>query len=71
MALTLVVKSVNPVDRRALVISSEDEEVFRVLDFVCKEKTDGFERLFAAIHVIAQEEVIGFWWETAIFEQPQ
>lgn len=41
MGLTLVVEPVDPVDTGTLVVTSEDEKVFRVLDLVCQEQTDG------------------------------
>lgn len=33
---TLIIESVDPVDSCALMVSSEDEKVFRVLDFISK-----------------------------------
>jgi len=40
-ALTLVIKPINTVDRCAFVISSENEEVFRIFDLVCQKQTNG------------------------------
>jgi len=57
-ATALIVKAVNAVDAGALVVSAEEEEIFGVLDFVSKEETDDFERLFAAIHVVSEEEIV-------------
>ncbi len=51
------------------MITSENEEVFGVLDLVREQQADGFERLFASVNVVAEEEVISFGWEAAIFEQ--
>ena len=53
------------------MISSEDEKVFRVLDLVCEEKAYSFEGLFTPVDVVAEEEVIGFWWEAPILEESQ
>ena len=39
-SLTLIVESVDPVNRRTLVVSAEDEEVLGVLNFVRQEQTD-------------------------------
>ena len=39
--LTFVVKSVNPVDTGAFMIPTENEEVFRVFDFVGEKQADG------------------------------
>ena len=41
-SLTFVVKTVNSVDRCALVISSKQEKVLWVFDLVCQQKADGF-----------------------------
>ena len=53
------------------MISTKDEKVFRVLDLVCEKETDGFEGLFTPVDIIAEEEIIGFWWEAAILEKSQ
>jgi hypothetical protein len=68
---TFVVKAVNPVDTRALVVAAENEKVFGVLDLVCKEQADGLETLLATIHIVTEEEIIGFWRETTVFEESQ
>jgi hypothetical protein len=49
----LVVESVNAVDRGALVVATEDEEILGVLDLVGKQEADGLERLLATIDVVA------------------
>ena len=53
------------------MISTKDEKVFRVLDLVCEEKAYGFEGLLAPVDVVAEEEVVCFWWETPILEESQ
>ena len=53
------------------MVSTKDEKVFRVLDLVCEEKTDGFERLLTPVDVVAEEKVVCFWWETSILEKSQ
>lgn len=68
---TLIIKPINPVDTRAFVVPSEDEKVFWVLDLVGEQETDGLEGLLAAIDVIAEEEVVCFWRETAVLEQSE
>lgn len=40
------------------MISAEQEEVFWVLYLVRQEQADGLERLLAAIHVVAEKQVI-------------
>ena len=51
--LTLVVKAVYPVDARALVVSSQNEEVFWVFDLVGKEEADRLKRLLATVDIVA------------------
>jgi hypothetical protein len=51
----LVVEAVYPVDSRTLVVASEDEEVFRVLDLISKQQTDDFERLLSSVHVVPKK----------------
>lgn len=70
-SLALVVEAVNAVDRGALVVAAQDEEVFGVLDLVCEQQADGLERLLATVYVVAEEEVVGLWWETAILEETE
>lgn len=67
----LIVETVDSVNRGALVVATKDEEVFGVFDLVREEKTDGFERLLATVHVISKEKVVGFRREATIFEEAQ
>ena len=53
------------------MVAAEDEEVLGVFDLVCKEEADGLERLLATVYVVAEEQVVGFGWETAILEQTE
>lgn len=38
--LALVIESIDSIDRGTFVVTSEDEEVFWVLDLVCEEEAD-------------------------------
>lgn len=67
----LIVEAVDAVDARTLVVSSEQEEILGVLDLIRQQQADGFQRLLPSVHVIPQEEVVGFWGEAAIFKQPE
>lgn len=69
--LALVVEAIDTVDGRALVVTAQDEEVFGVLDLVGKEKANRLERLLATVDVITEEEVVGFWGKTTVFEEAQ
>ena len=55
-SFALVIKTVHPVNLMAFVVSSEEEEVFWVLDFVREEEADGLQTLLPAVHVVAEEE---------------
>lgn len=68
---TFIIETVNSVDAGALVVATEDEEVFRVLDLVCQQEADGLQRLFATIDIIAQEQIVSLWGEASILEQTE
>ena len=53
------------------MISTKDEKVFRVLDLVREEKTNGLERLFASIDIVTKKEIVCLWGEAAILEQTE
>jgi hypothetical protein len=69
--LALVVKAIDTVDRGALVVTSEDEEVFGVLDLVGEEQADGLKRLLASIDVVTEEEVVGLRREATVLEESE
>jgi hypothetical protein len=66
--LAFVVETVDTVDRRALVVAAQDEEVLGVLDLVCEEQADGLQGLLAAIYIITEEEVVCLRGEAAVLE---
>lgn len=70
-ALALVVETVDTVDRGALVVSTQNEEVLRVLDLVGKEKANSLKGLLSTVDVVTKEKVVGLRRETAIFEETQ
>ena len=53
------------------MVAPQHEEVLRVLDFVGEQETDSLQGLLAAVDVISKEQVVGFWWETTVFEEPK
>lgn len=55
---TFIVKAINAIDAGTLVIAPQQEEVLRILDFVRQQQADRLQRLFAAIDVITEEQVI-------------
>lgn len=69
--LAFIVEAIDSVNRGALVVSTENEEVFGILDLVREEKADGFEGLLAAVNVVSEEEIVGLWREATVFEKAQ
>ena len=68
-AFALIVESVDTVNRGALVVAAQNEEVLGVLDFVGKEQANGLQGLLPTIDVITKEEIVGLWGETTVFEK--
>ena len=52
------------------MITSEQEEVLRVLDFVAQEKANCFDRLLATIDIVTKEQIVGLGRESAVLEDP-
>ena len=69
--LALVVEAVDAVDRGALVVAAQQEEVLGVLDLVREQEADRLERLLPAVDVVAQEQVVCIRREPTVLEQPQ
>lgn len=69
--LALVVEAIDSVDRGALVVTSEDEEVFGVLDLVGKEQANGLKRLLTSVDVVTEEEVVGLRREATVLEESE
>lgn len=53
------------------MIAAKDEEILGILDFVCKQQTDGLQRLLAAVNIISQKQVISFRRKATVFEQAE
>jgi len=51
-SLAFVVETINTVDGGALVVSSQEEEVLRVLYLVSQEKANCLKTLLASVHVV-------------------
>jgi hypothetical protein len=69
--LTFIVETIHSVDRRALMISSEKEEILRELTLVSEEQANCFQGLFSAINIISQEQVISIWREATVLENSE
>ena len=68
-ALAFVIKSINTIDRGTFMVSSEDEKVEGIFDFVSEEEADSFKAVFSSINIISQKEVICFRGEISVFEK--
>jgi hypothetical protein len=66
--ITFVIKSVNSIYRRALMVSSEKEEVFGVLYFVCEEQAYALDRLFSTINIISKKEIVCIARKSSVFK---
>ena len=51
------------------MVTPQNEEVFRVFDFVGKKQTNGLQGLFASVNIIPKKKVVSFWWETTVLEE--
>lgn len=54
----LVVKSVDAINACAFVVSSQEKEILRILNFVGKQKADNFQRLFATVDIVTEEQIV-------------
>jgi hypothetical protein len=68
LVLTLIVEAVEFVDLCGFVVAAQEEEVFGVLDLVAEQQHHGLDGLLAAVHIVAQEEVVLFGGESAVVE---
>lgn len=53
------------------MVSSQQKEVFWVLDLVSQQQADGLQGLLASVYIVPQEQVVALWWEASIFKKPQ
>jgi len=69
--LALVVEAVDAVDRGALVVAAQQEEVFRVLDLVREQQAHALQPVLPAVHVVAEKEVVCLRREAAVLKEAQ
>lgn len=41
------------------MVTTEDEEILRVLDLISKQQTDDFERLLSTVNVVPKKKIVG------------
>ena len=54
-SFALVIKSIYSVDGATLMISSQQEEILWVFDFVCHHQTNYLKVLLASVNIISEE----------------
>jgi hypothetical protein len=69
--LAFIVEPIDSVDTGTLVVPTENEKVFGILNLVCEEETNSLKRLLPTVNVVPKEEIVAFWRELAIFKQPK
>ena len=69
--LALVVEAIHPAYGWRLMVPSERKEAVRILDLVREDKAGSLEAALAAVHTVAEEDVIGQRRIAAMFEDPQ
>lgn len=53
------------------MVPSQEKEILGVFDLVGEQEADGLQGLFAPVHVVAEEEVVGLGRKPPVLEQPQ
>jgi hypothetical protein len=66
--LAFIIETIDPVDGSTFVISTQDKEVFRILDFVCQKQADCLQALLATVDIVAEENVVRFRREAPVFK---
>ena len=69
--LTFIVKSVYSVNTGAFMVSTKQEKVFWIFDFVGQQQADGFQRLLPSVDIISEKQIVAFRWKSTVFEQSQ
>ena len=53
------------------MVSSQEEEVLGVFDLVRQQETDRLQRLFPAVYVVSEKEVVALRGEASVLKQTQ
>lgn len=51
------------------MVSAQDEKILWILDFVCQQQADCFQRLLAPVDVVAQEQVVRLRGKPSVFKK--
>ncbi|GET92172.1 serine/threonine-protein phosphatase PP1, putative [Leishmania tarentolae] len=69
--LHIIKKAVHLVDASTLVVTAQQKEVLRVHNLVAKLQDDRLHTVLAAVNVVAEEQVVRVWGETALLIDAQ
>jgi hypothetical protein len=69
LTFTFIVKSIYTINTGTLMVSSEQEEVLRVFDFISKHQAYCFKALFSTIHIISQKKIVSIGGKSSIFKE--
>lgn len=53
-SLTFIIETINSINGGTFMIATQNEEIFRILDFVCKKQADRLQRLLSTIHIVTK-----------------
>ncbi len=70
-SLALIIEPIYSVNGSALVVSSQQEEVFGVFHLVGQQEAHGLHALLASVHIVPEEKVVGIGREAAILKESQ
>jgi len=70
-SLALIIKTIDPIDAGTLMVPTEKEKVFRVLDFVGEKEAYSFQRLLSTIHIVPQKEIVCFRGKATVLKESQ
>lgn len=68
-SFTFVIEAVHAIDLTALVVTSQQEEILRVLHFVGEQKNDSLKGLSTSVNIITKEKVVCLRWEASILKK--
>lgn len=68
---TFIIEAIDSVNGGRFVISSEQEEILGIFHFIRKHETDSLQTVLASVNIVAQKQIICFWWKSTVFKQSQ
>ena len=53
------------------MVPTKEEEVLWVLNLVRQQETNSLQRLLATVHIVPEEQVVGFGGKSSVLKEPQ